>query len=484
MSMTTLPLALTKPQREKRTPRRFLDEPFTYRIQRVCAPVEDTHAHDEVLQVPKARWPRSRRNPRRKARSSQPPRENAGKKKTEGQNKRRARRAHERQKRFLPVVPQEHDHPPSPESDVTSNSSASSDTPTLPLHSLFFSSRQYVYNPNHPVGRDVDPHTMQVECMRQRLLRINELGHILSNRNVTPDYVDEVSAFDFNDPSCPVYYNCLRLKEKIARGHGLRRLWRLFAEHEHLYRWIEMTPEISTRFVSYVNNMQQELHTLITHVGNTLWSLPHGMFTSLDTLFKIDHVWGTCAIERTNANFTSLLSADAPYQAPPQRAQHTHHTHLVLVQPHMSGDMLHDIVRACAGPIRVILAIPDTCDDWKTLASQHVSQGHGWKMCYLKENQMLPLSRWVHRPPDRGGRRKCNLRGALRMHWYILHFGSASLQPHIPIDEYATTLKAWTEEWGGRWNFPPTPPHEEMCQDKYIPRHVGYTAGPTQTPVC
>ena len=138
-----------------------------------------------------------------------------------------------------------------------------------------------------------------------------------------------------------------------------------------------MTPEISTRFVSYVNSMQQELHTLITHVGNTLWSLPHGMFTSLDTLFKIDNVWGTCAIERANANFTSLLSADAPYQAPPKRAQHTHHTHLVLVQPHMSGDMLHHIVRACAGPIRVILAIPDACDDWKTLASQHVSQGHG-----------------------------------------------------------------------------------------------------------
>ena len=79
-------------------------------------------------------------------------------------------------------------------------------------------------------------------------------------------------------------------------------------------------------------------------------------------------------------------------------------------------------------------------------------------MCYLRENQMLPLSRWVHRPPDRGGRRKCNLRGALRVHWYVLNFGSASLQPHIPIDEYATTLKAWTEERAGDGTSPQPPP--------------------------
>ena len=286
--------------------------------------------------------------------------------------------------------------------------------------------------------------------MQECLARLTELSGILSQRNVTPDFVDEISAFDFDDKSRPVYHNCLRLKEKITRGHGLRRLWRLFADHEHLYRRLEMTPDIAARFVSYVNEMQTELYTLIHNVGNTLWSLPHGMYTGLDTLFHINHTWGSCAIERTNTNFTSILHVDYLYQATPTRARDTLYTHLVLVQPHMSSDMLHSIVQACPGPVRVILGVPDTCEDWKALASHYIQQNHGWKMCYLRQNQILPLYQWVYRPPDRGGRRKCNLRAALRIQWYVLHFQAELPLQNLPIDAYATTMKAWTEEWGGR----------------------------------
>ena len=203
------------------------------------------------------------------------------------------------------------------------------------MHSLLSSVKKYVYNPNHPVGRDVDPVQQSMQCMQQKLARMTELSEVLANRRVTAAYFDEVSTLDCDDASRPAYRNCIQLTEKIVRGHGLRRLWRLFAEREHLYRWIEVTPSIAQRFVQYVSDMQHELHSLIGEVGDTMWSLPHGMYTCIDNIFHIDHVWGTIALERSNGQFLSLLRTDEPYGVRPQRERDAIFTHLVLVQPHM-----------------------------------------------------------------------------------------------------------------------------------------------------
>ena len=92
---------------------------------------------------------------------------------------------------------------------------------------------------------------------------------------MTAAYFNELSAFDCDNRSRPADPKCVKLEEITVRGHGLRRLWRLFAEQEDLHRPIEVTPSVAQRFIRYVSEVQVELHHSVCAVRHTLWSLPH-----------------------------------------------------------------------------------------------------------------------------------------------------------------------------------------------------------------